>query len=252
MDDDGDMDDGDLPDSPNVAVYCDLSGQSNAASDAIDFGTATPEELEAYFRSTVALMTQGLAVAEPAIAPSLEAARDAFVEAVDVLEVAGWDFFAAADELELVFDVPEAEEIDAALETYDEEVCGFDRDGDPDEPGDELAGDPTSAYCLLALALFEEDAEPDVSSPESTEAFYGDLIETFAELDAVAPLEILPDLEAMQENFSTVYAILEQYGFDIDAAGADLDAFTAEVDDEMDAAISNLEEYEAAVCGIEF
>lgn len=250
---DGDVDDG--PPTGDVAAYCDFAVQADAMFDEFNPLVSSPAETEDYLRSLLALIEQGRAVAPAEIRDAFDLLQGYWLETVDIVEAAGWDFVAALDALDPLLTDPVYEEAFAALDDFEFDACGIEPEGvvPDDDDDDEQVGFSDSPYCQAAFALAEDDSSiPFGGTPEELQAYYDDVIAALVELHDLAPDELKPDIDVIGEGISTIYVLLESFGFDMDAAFDDFEALVDDPDffEPMDAASMRLETYDADVCGI--
>lgn len=263
-DDDVDDDmDGDMPDGPSddtlVGAYCALSAQAEARSASFAGAEASAAEVEEFYRGMLALTNQGLETVPPEVADALTVQRDVLVETIEILETAGWDLGSAIDDLVPIYERPGFLQADEALEDFDVVVCGFapsdDRvEGPPPPESPPEVPDEFVAYCDASFEASQEDALPFGAGPAELQAYYGGLLARIDELLVLGPDELQGALTTIRSNFVEVIAILESVDWDIDAGLAQIEEWAADaaVAEPMEAALEQVEAFDADVCGIVF
>ncbi|GJM36904.1 MAG: hypothetical protein DHS20C19_02710 [Acidimicrobiales bacterium] len=256
---DDDMgEDGDMGEStPDADAYCALSVQADEAGKGFNPATMSVTEVEDHWRTQLALIDQARDVVPAEIRDDFALIGRAIGELVDLLEANGWNYFAVLDELDAIFEAPALVAAGERLDAFDADVCGIESDstgGDGDTNGDdEQAGFDDSPYCQLAFAFSQDTRSiPVGEGPEAIEAFYDDVLDALVGLWELAPEELKAHIDTIGEGISAIYLLLEEHGFDLDAATADMNELTSdpEFNDPMNAATEVLENYDESVCGI--
>ncbi|MFT7608578.1 MAG: hypothetical protein ACI9MX_001644 [Candidatus Aldehydirespiratoraceae bacterium] len=253
-----DDDMGDDP-TPQAGPYCTLSAEAVAERDDFDALTATPESVERYYRAQADLLEQAAIVVPDVIADDLAVLVDLIDQTIAILEPTGWDVVGSVDALTPLYESSEASTAGAALDDFDESICGRVLDEAlPDEsvPPPGLIDVPAEAqaYCARSFALAEQGAVPAGDSAEEAEQFYSSLVAQLDSMIEVAPAEILTDVMFLQSSFQMVYDILAAAEWDLAAGLGDVEAWAADpqVADAMDDSIDRLSSYDSDVCGIDF
>lgn len=256
--DDTEPSDGDGGQSTDVLIeeYCGLSAEADASAASFAGLDATTAEAEAFFREQLRLTRLGVAAAPDTMREAITTQADFIEEAIELLDGAGWDLAAVNDELAALGATPERVEALDRLETFDRDECEV-RFGEPIaiDPGDESDPAPVASddpYCTLSAELGTRPGLPFDGTADDVEAYYDGLL---ADVDAaftLAPESLKGSFETINDTFGEVYRILDGYNFDLDAAGPDLDAFSADpaVDGPMRAAVGAVENYDVEVCGL--
>ncbi|MEM8708703.1 MAG: hypothetical protein AAGE98_19730 [Actinomycetota bacterium] len=132
-DDAGDEATSEVVDAPSGGGdFCGLYADNQNLFSEIDiFDPAQVEEWAGMSRS---LLDEAIAQAPGEIRDDLDIVRGDFDEVIGVLEVNGYDFLAAADDVDAISENPESEAASARIDEYVESVCGI----DPDEAGEEF------------------------------------------------------------------------------------------------------------------
>lgn len=138
----GDQPDGDdMGDSGGSSSYCSLAAMQDSIDNEFDFLSATPADVESYFSDNRDALAEATALAPAEIRSDLQTILAAYEsQFLPVLSAAGWDIFAAADDLELINENPVFDAASDRIEAYDADVCGI-----TDEPDDISTGDDPSA-----------------------------------------------------------------------------------------------------------
>ncbi|MDW3219709.1 MAG: hypothetical protein R8F63_13935 [Acidimicrobiales bacterium] len=254
--DDGDMGDG----TADAEAYCALAVQADEAGDGFNPATMSVAEVEDHWRTQLALIEQARDVVPAQIRDDFALLGRAIGELVDLLEANGWNYFAVIDEVDALFESAGLAAAIERLDAFDADICGIESDdggdgGDDGAPNgdDEQAGFSDSPYCQLAFAFSEDSRSiPIGEGPDAIQAFYDDVLDALVGLWELAPDELKAHIDTIGEGISTIYVLLEQYGFDLDAADEDLAELTSdpEFNEPMNAATEVLENYDETVCGI--
>lgn len=241
------------PAEESLDEFCDLAAQAGEADVAFDPATTNPEEIEAYFRSQLALAEQGVVVAPDAIADAITVQRDVLVDAIAILEPSDWDFEANFDAVAGLSQSAEFTEAADALDGFETEECETAAD-DGDSADDAGSGELSAqeeAYCAHSVAMAGRGQLSPESTPDEVEAYYDRLSADLEEAASLAPPELSEDYAVIAEVFAEVGEIVETAGFDLEAAQAPLEEHAADpaVSAAMQEAIVGIEAYDAETCG---
>ncbi|MEZ5245686.1 MAG: hypothetical protein R2707_11350 [Acidimicrobiales bacterium] len=244
----------DIGDDP----YCALSDQAAVLAAGFSPSTASPAEVEAFYRELLVLMDGAAEVVPDVLAEDMEIQRTVLVDTIDVLSGVGWDLALALDDLTPLYLAPEYLAADGRLEDYDIEVCGFAPvDLVPADPAD-APGEPAEvpaefvAYCNASFEASQVEDPPLDGGPAAVQAYYEGLLARLEDLAAVAPADLRTDLELIRANFVEVVDILAGAAWDVDTGFPLVEEWAADpaIADPMDAAIARVEAFDADVCGI--
>lgn len=246
-------------DPADPTAYCAASAAAASLADAFDPLAATAAEIENFYRSLLSLADEALVDIPAAVADAMAVQRRVTAETIDVLAANGWDYELALDELSEIYLDGTYVAADQQLEAYDADVCGIEFE-EPDpavEPPVEEPAEVPAEYVSYCNAAFEasqaEDLGFDADAAEA-EAFYTGLLDRLEQLLALAPAELVDPLTTIRANFTEVVSIFVSVEWDLDAGFALVEEWASDpaVSDEMDAAITVVEDFDADVCGLFF
>ncbi len=150
----------------DVDRYCELAILNEANGDAFfeGDGPGDPAKLEAFFVDLQVSLGEAIGVADPLIKPDLVLVQEEIDSFVQLVEQYDYDLILASSAIDDRPTKPEWEAAQDAVDDYDQETCGLDKDADSSEPAGEMesAGGISLADAQLAVTLMETQAGLDL------------------------------------------------------------------------------------------
>ncbi len=149
----------------DVDRYCELTILIETKGDAFfeGDGPGDPAKLEAFFVDIQEDMNEATEVADSVVKDDVILLKEEIAAFVELMEEYDFDLILASSAVDDRPTKPEWDEAQDAVDTYDKEICGFDKDADEveeAEPTDEMesAGGISLEDAEIAVALMETEA----------------------------------------------------------------------------------------------